>query len=217
MIFNLIKTLFGRPSTHNTAKGGSRRQRGQKARSSSGRGARRSAAVGPPLPKSRAQKGQGHGRVRGARQGREDRMLVAYHGTPAAINAADILKNGFLAGSGNAHGSGVYFSSARDEAKSYAGSKGVYLKCAIRPRRIAHWDSSMDQRFQAWCKKHNVRPDTNARTAFLLREGYDMLRTGTTVVVLRPLFVNPTAHKLKLRQVRILGVFSAANDKRVRV
>ncbi len=143
--------------------------------------------------------------------------IIAFHGTPTAQNAADILKNGFLAGAGNALGSGVYLSTNLTEAKAYARGTGVYLKCVVKPKRICMWDNRFDQQFRAWCAQHNVHPDTNARTSFLLRQGYDTLQAGTVLVALRPLFANPTAHKVKLRQVRVLGVFRADNDRKIRV
>jgi len=159
---------------------------------------------GPPAWKTRFQGGTG------------GNSLVAFHGTPSAQNAADIMKNGFLAGNGNALGAGVYFSTDLNEAKGYARG-GVYLKCAIRLGRTATWDNGLAQRFQAWCQRRNVPSDPNARTAFLLHEGFDTLRSGKVLVVLRPLFANPAAHKVKLRQVRVLGVFRADNDQKIRV
>lgn len=152
-------------------------------------------------------------RVKGTTRG----GIIAYHGTPTAQNAADILKNGFLAGMGNALGSGVYFSTSLTEAKAYARGTGVYIKCVVTPKSICTWNHRFDNQFSTWCAEHNVHPDTNARTSFLLRQGYDTLQSGTVLVALRPLFANPTAHKVRLRQVRVLGVFRADNDQKIRV
>jgi hypothetical protein len=122
-----------------------------------------------------------------------------------------------MAGSGNAYGSGVYFSTNLQEAKGYCQGNGVYLKCLIRSRRTCTWNRQMQAAFEAWCKKKNAVQDQNARSAFLLQSGHDTLRTGSIVVVLRPQFSNPSAHKARLHQVRILGVYRGDTDKKLKV
>jgi len=59
--------------------------------------------------------------------------------------------------------------------------------------------------------------DASAKTAFLLARGFDRFRTGSVIVVLQPQFANPSDHKVKLRQVRILSVHGASDDGHIRV
>lgn len=148
---------------------------------------------------------------------RPRRAFVAYHGTPSVTNARDILRNGWLAGSGNALGDGIYLSLNINEAKRYATSDGVVIKCIIRPKRSCSWTQKQDHQFCHWCKRHAVKPDNSARTAFLRGRGFDVLRQGNTLVVLRPQFVNPSAYKFRPRGLRIVGVYHAVTDRRLRV
>ena len=222
MILDLLKRLFGWPGAGHPAPNHRKRHKRRwkptgATRSASGSNTGRTRR--PMSPKtSRQPQPTRHGGWKRRVQGVFNKQFqVVFHGTPSPSNAADILKNGFLAGAGNALGSGVYFSTNINEAKGYARGTGVYLKCTIRPKRVCTWDTHIDQRFRAWCTQRKVHPDANARTAFLLHEGYDTLQAGTVLVALRPLFANPTAHKVKLRQVRVIGVFRADNDQRIRV
>jgi hypothetical protein len=143
--------------------------------------------------------------------------LVAYHGTPSPLNAGSILRDGFMAGSGNALGDGIYLATDLATAKAHAGSAGVYLKCSVKLGRTCFWGPLMQARYAAWCQKRGVRQDASAMTAFLLQHGYNTLQNGKVVVVLVPQFVNPTAWKRKLHQIRILSVHRAADDRRIHV
>ena len=115
---------------------------------------------------------------------------VAYHGTPSRTNAKAIFQNGFLVGNGNASGDGVYFATDPAIAKSYAGSQGVILKCQLRGR-CCQWNDQIQAQYAQWCGKNGVRQDNSARTAYLIQRGYDLLRTGSVVVVLSPRWPTP--------------------------
>ena len=143
--------------------------------------------------------------------------VIAYHGTPSTKNAGDILRNGFMVGHGNVYGDGIYFTTDANEAKGYAGSGGVYLRCRIGLGKTCNWDNGLKKQFQQWCKRRRVDEDQSAQTAFLLARGFDTLRSGSVVVVLQPQYANPSAHKRKLRRVRILSVHRASDGRRIRV
>ncbi|OGR07200.1 MAG: hypothetical protein A2511_12435 [Deltaproteobacteria bacterium RIFOXYD12_FULL_50_9] len=153
----------------------------------------------------------------GIQQKKRKGSVIAYHGTPSTTNAGDIIRNGFLAGTGNALGSGVYFSTNLAEAKSYSRGSGVYLKCIVQLGRSCTWDAKIQNEYVKWCRDKNVIQDQNARSAFLLHKRIDTLQADSVIVVPRPQFSNPTAHKVKLRQVKIIGVYRADNDQKIRV
>jgi hypothetical protein len=143
--------------------------------------------------------------------------VIAYHGTPSALNAQSILRDGFMAGGGNALGDGVYLATDVATAKTHAGTAGVYLKCSVKLGRTCFWGPPMQARYVAWCQKRGVRQDNSGMTAFLLQHGYNTLQNGKVVVVLSPQFVNPTAWKRKLHRVRILSVHRTTDDRQIRV
>lgn len=143
--------------------------------------------------------------------------LIVFHGTPSAENARSIMRHGWLAGSGNALGDGLYLSTNLDEAKGYAGLGGVIVKCAFLPKRECWWNTDLAGRFSRWCTQNGVQQDNSARTAFLRREGFDVLRQGSIVVILRAQFANPSAYKFRPRGLRILGVYRADTGERIRI
>jgi len=177
------------------------------------------AGVGPRRPTdsghcSGVRKGASKHQYNGGNRGGS---VVAYHGTPSAANAGDIIRNGFMVGRGNVLGDGVYFTTDKEVAKGYGGSQGVYLKCRITLGKTCNWNGGLDSRFRQWCKGRSVSADCSAQTAFLLAQGFDTLRSGTTLVVLRPQFANSSAYKVKLGRVQVLGVHRASDDGRIRV
>lgn len=140
---------------------------------------------------------------------------IAYHGTPDMANARSIQCHGWMVGSGNAHGDGIYLAQNLATAKSYAsGPAGVYLKCHVSGR-VCQWTAAMQAHYAAWCQKRGVRPDNSAKTAFLLKLGYEILQAGNVLVVLVPQMANPTAWKRKDRRIRVLGIYRAADDRRM--
>ena len=165
-----------------------------------------------------------HGRTRlSSRSGRDSSRdgkrgtVVAYHGTPSTENARSILRDGWMVGSGNVLGDGVYLAKDLATAKSYAGSNGVYLRCLVRLGRSCRWDSATQTRFNTWCRARAVQVDHSAKTAYLLRRGFDTVQSGNVIVVLAPQYANPTAWKRRNHRVRILGVHRASDDRRIRV
>lgn len=143
--------------------------------------------------------------------------VVAYHGTPSVVNARSICRDGFLVGTGNAAGDGIYFAKDTGTAKAHAGSTGVYVKCVIKLGRTCVWGAPMQARYAAWCQSRRVHPDNSAMTAFLLQQGYKTLQSGNVIVVLAPQFVNPTAWKRKSRFIKVLSVHRASDGARIRV
>lgn len=143
--------------------------------------------------------------------------LIGYHGTTSAGNAASVFKHGWLIGSGNAYGDGIYFTQDVSEAKRYSGSGGVYLKCKIYMGKTCHWDSTMEKKYSDWCSSGGIRSDNSAKTSFLLRKGFDTLKAGSIILVLEPQYSNPSAWKRRNRNIKILSVHRADNDQRVRV
>jgi hypothetical protein len=143
--------------------------------------------------------------------------VTAYHGTTNPSAAASILRHGFLVGSGNLYGDGIYLSTSLSEAKGYASKSGVYLRCSIDPGRCATWNADMERQYRSWCRERRVPPDNSAKTAFLIQRGYHSLRAGTVFVVLAPQYANQAAWKRKNRRIRILSVHRAKDDKRIRL
>lgn len=148
---------------------------------------------------------------------KNNNTLIAYHGTPSSSNAASIFKHGWIVGSGNAYGDGIYFTQNISEAKSYAGSGGVYLKCIINMGKTCQWNNGMEKQYSNWCKAGNINPDNSAKTSFLLQKRFKTLKAGNIVVVLEPQYQNPSAWKRKNHRIRILSVHRAKDDKRIRV
>lgn len=196
------------------AKNGQRRKPKRKRRF------RRAAGTADRHP-GRQQFGWGGTRLLGAmprvRAGVPKGCVIAYHGTPSIENAQSIIRDGWMAGPGNALGDGIYFARDVATAKGYAGTQAVYLKCSVRLGRSCHWNSTLQSQFTAWCKRRNVNPDASAKTSFLLHKGYRTLVEGNVIVVLTPLYANPSAHKRRDNRIRVLGVYRAADDKRIRV
>lgn len=140
-----------------------------------------------------------------------------WHGTPSKANAASIRRHGFLVSTGNSLGDGVYFTEDFSQAKGYAGSSGVCIRCWLKKVRCCIWDSAMDRKFRSWCAHRGVNPDNSARTAFLLRSGWRRLRAGKIWVVLAPQFANPGAWKKRFPGVKIVGFHDPRTKKTVRV
>lgn len=143
--------------------------------------------------------------------------VVAYHGTPSVTNARSILKDGFMAGGGNALGDGIYLATDLATAKGYASSTGVYLKCLVKLGRTCMWGPPMQARYAAWCLRHGVQQDNSAMTAFLMRNGFNTVQNGKVVVVLSPGYRNPTAWKRKSQFIRVLSVHRACDGTRINV
>jgi hypothetical protein len=141
--------------------------------------------------------------------------VIAYHGTPSPANARSIVKDGFMVGAGNGLGDGVYFADLAT-AKTYAGSTGVILKCAIKVGRTCYWGPPMQAKYAAWCIARGVVQNNSAITAYLRQNGFETIQNNGVVVVLAPQFANPSAWKRKFHQVKILGVHNP-NGKRIYV
>jgi hypothetical protein len=142
---------------------------------------------------------------------------LAFHGTPSVTNTQSILRHGFMTGHGNGLADGLYFSRNPATAKSYAGAAGVLLRCIIRLGKTCVWSPQMQQRFSGWCQARSIAPDNSAKTAWLLRHGFNTLQDGDVIVVLAPQFANPAAWKRKDRRIRVLSVHRAADDRRLHV
>jgi hypothetical protein len=161
--------------------------------------------------------GRGHSRPKWwSLSGNNKKSFIAYHGTPSTENAKSIVRHGWMVGSGNAAGDGIYLAQDLATAKSYAGSQGVYVKCRVSGS-VCQWTHAIQAQHDAWCAARGVRQDNSARTAFLIQQGFEVLQTGTVLVVLAPQFANPTAYKRKDRRIRILGIYRASDDRRVKV
>lgn len=196
-ILNILGGGTGKHRTKRQAKGYSAGRHGVNARPAATQSVKPKAAAKPS------------GLLRG--------MTTAYHGTPSLENARSIVRNGWMVGSGNALGDGIYFAKNLSTAKSYASSGGVYLKCAVKLGRTCTWDANMQRRFQDWCRKTGATQDRSAQTSFLLKNGFDTIQNGEVIVVLAPQYANPTAHKRKDRRIRILSVHLVSDNARVRV
>ena len=167
---------------------------------------------------SRSSKPTGKKKSKGQqRPASNSRSWVLYHGTSSAASAKGIINRGFFVGPGNAAGDGVYFARDVATAKTYAGSSGCYLKVRINHGRACTMNPKLQADYAAWCKRHGVTPDNSALTAFLLHRKFQTLVNGNVVVLLRPQTVNAVAYAKKDRRVHILGVYRAADDKRIRV
>ena len=142
---------------------------------------------------------------------------IAFHGTPSATNAKSIIKHGFMTGTGNGLADGLYFSRNPATAKGYAGTNGVLVRCVLHLGTTCLWDAPMQHRFSTWCQSRSIAPDNSAKTAFLIRHGFDTLQNGDVIVVLAPQFANPAAWKRKDRRIRVLSVHRAADDRRLHV
>jgi hypothetical protein len=144
-------------------------------------------------------------------------QVIAYHGTPAAANAASIIKHGFMVKSGNALGDGVYLSQSLQEAKGYTGTIGVYLRCRVYLGRSAQWTPQLRNDYQLWCRERSVEVNNSAITGFLRQRGFSTLTSGNIIVVLWPQSANPSAWKRKFREISIISVHRASDDARIRV
>jgi hypothetical protein len=144
--------------------------------------------------------------------------FIAYHGTPMAGNAKSILRDGWMVGSGNAYGDGIYLSKDIRVAQNYAGAGGVILKCRISPKRCAKWQGSLPAQYQQWCTQRNIPQNNSAKTAFLLQQGFHtLLVDSNTVVVLLPQYANPSAWKRKIEGLKVLSVHRASDYQRIRL
>lgn len=212
---DLLKAVFGLGDNRATARGRKRKQR----RGYSKRDGPKKFHARKPKSTTGLHR-DGWGLTKQRRQsGSQSRRhtVVAFHGTPSEQNAKSILKDGWICGTGNVCGDGIYFGADVSAAKSYAGTSGVYLKCSLKMGRTCNWNNTVQQRFDAWCRKKGVGADNSAKTAFLLQNKFDTLRNGKVVVVLTPGYRNPTAWKRKLRRIRILSIHRASDDRRIRV
>lgn len=196
-ILNILGGSPTQPSTRRSAKGYGAGRRGANLRPATALSAKAKGVVKPS------------GLLKGT--------TTVYHGTPSVENARSIARNGWMVGSGNVLGDGIYFARNLSTARSYASSGGVYLKCAVKLGRTCTWDANMQQRFQQWCRRTGASQDRSAQTSFLLKNGYDTIQNGEVIVVLAPQYANPTAHKRKDRRIRILSIHRASDDRRVRV
>jgi hypothetical protein len=145
-----------------------------------------------------------------------NKAFIAYHGTPSLENAKSIVRHGWMVGSGNASGDGIYLAKDLATAKSYAGITGIYLKCRISGK-TCQWTTAMQAKYSAWCQARGVRQDNSAKTAFLIQQGFDVLQTGNVIVTLAPQMANPTAWKRRDHRIRVLAIYRASDDRRIRV
>lgn len=140
--------------------------------------------------------------------------IVAYHGTPTLENAKGILRQGWAVGLGNAHGDGIYATTDINVAKGYAGTKGAVLKLSIRGK-TATWSSSFQSQFSRWCTQQKCTPDMSAKSAFLLSQGYRVLRNGNVVVVLMRAYRNSMASKIRTRAIRVISITRASDGSQI--
>jgi len=144
--------------------------------------------------------------------------FIAYHGTPQATNAKSIIRHGWMVGSGNAYGDGIYFSKDIKIAQGYAGANGVILKCQVSPKRCALWKGRLPNQYQKWCSERKIQMNNSAKTAFLIQQGYDTLMVDSkTIIVLMPQYVNHAAWKKKIRGLKIISVHRASDNRRIRI
>jgi hypothetical protein len=81
---------------------------------------------------------------------------ILYHGTPQLENAADIISSGFVIGSGNAYGTGLYLADL-ETAKKYAKGTGVIIKVKFEApsQQIADYNSVINSKhFKNWTSIH---------------------------------------------------------------
>jgi hypothetical protein len=143
------------------------------------------------------------------------KRLTVYHGTKDISAVKSIRRDGWQIGSGNGHGDGIYFSTDYNEAKAYAGSSGVVIKCQVFPGKSTTWNNSLEKQYQKWCSNKKILPDSSAKTAFLLKHGYKTLRAGTILVVLKPQFNNHTAWRQKVKEIQVCSVHNPDSKKRI--
>lgn len=155
-------------------------------------------------------------KVETASHSHDSKQIVGYHGTPSMDNAKSILKDGWMVGSGNAMGDGVYFAKDSATSKSY-GSGGVYLKCLIYLGKTCWWNNQIQQQYDRWCKAKGVVPNNSAMTSFLLQKGYKTVQNNAIIVVLRPQYANPSAFKKKDTRIRILSIHRTSDDQKIRI
>lgn len=156
-------------------------------------------------------------RSRVASANRNEGTVTVYHGTPNLENARSIVRQGWVVGTGNAYGDGVYATTDRKVAASYAGAAGYIVKANLYPGKVAVWNSRLDGEFRKWCAANSCSADMSARTAFLLSKGFRTLRDGAVYIVLLRGYRNPAATKIRLKRLRVQHVERAADGKTVRV
>lgn len=178
---------------------------------------RKTNGIVPPRPTARRRSGKrrkpkSHGQSARFRQRpRPGGDIVAYHGTPTVENAKGILRDGWAVGLGNAHGDGIYATTDINVAKGYAGANGAVLKLSIHGKS-AVWSSSLQSQFTRWCAQQKCTPDMSAKTAFLLSQGYRVLRNGNVVVVLMRGYRNSMASKIRTRAIRVICITRASDN-----
>lgn len=143
--------------------------------------------------------------------------VTVYHGTQTLENARSIVRHGWIVGTGNSLGDGVYTTTSVDVAKSYSTASGYILQAQLDPGKTTAWTPTLAQAFATWCKSRGCVADMSARTAFLRDRGFHTLQHGNVYVVLHLGLRNPAATKVKVKRLRIVRVFDAANGRTVRV
>jgi Poly(ADP-ribose) polymerase catalytic domain len=143
--------------------------------------------------------------------------MLAWHGTQSLANVKSILTHGWVVGTGNAIGDGVYATTDISVAKSYAGSAGYVLKLAIKTGRVAAWSTSLQTNFTNWCTRQQCSADMSAKTAFLLSQGFNTLHEGNIVVVLLRAYRNPLAAKIRTHRVRVISAVPTGGGKEIDV
>ncbi len=179
----------------------------------------------PPVPprqwsghrSRRSPKRSGPHRPHAKRRSGGGKGVVAYHGTPSAANAASIIRHGFMCGSGNGLGDGIYLSTDLAVAKAYAQGGGVYLKCLVQLGRSCTWDTTTNAEFKRWCRDRGAWANNSARTAYLVQHGFHTLMADSVIVVLTPQHANAAAWKRRDWRIKVLSVHRAADDVRIRV
>ena len=179
-------------------------------------------------PQTAAKVGTKHGQVKGAgigvwqtAKGRlahaqsRPASVAVYHGTQTLESARSIVRHGWIVGTGNALGDGVYTTTSVDVAKSYATASGYVLQAQLDPGKSTAWTPTLAQAFQAWCKSRGCVADMAARTAFLKYRGFHTLQEGNVYVVLYLGLRNPAATKVKVKRLRVVRVFDAATGRTV--
>ena len=95
---------------------------------------------------------------------------ILYHGTPTLENARDILRYGFLIGSGNSHGTGLYIADL-ETAKGYARGTGSIVQVRLKAPsdQVADHAFVNSTAFRHWCSVYgNENPGDNI-TGYALR------------------------------------------------
>lgn len=218
-MFDLIyRLLVGatKPAPAGRATGLNRQQ--TKRRRNSG-GVRKPVKPKSPWPQIRQPRGAANGIVSSRATGTADpsQGVTVYHGTPSLENAKSIVRHGWIVGTGNALGDGVYTTTSVSVARSYAGANGYLVKARLQPGKSAVWTGSLDRAFRRWVVSRGCSPDMSARTAFLLERGYRTLQQDNVYVVLMRGYRNPAATKVKPKCLRVVEVQDATTGRRVRV